>query len=124
MPRVWLLRNGLPQAQPSGAGLAYVGSRAARGFKSGKQEKRQQGMAHGYEDAFKQRREAFDASDFSYLNAKKGPLRQPTRKRREAARTPSAMRGRRLGGAAASGVKNAVGKAVEFRESALFATQQ
>ena len=46
----------------AGAGLAYVGSRAARGFKSGKQEKRQQGMAHGYEDAFKQRREAFDAS--------------------------------------------------------------
>ena len=61
-----------------GAGLAYVGSRAARGFKSGKQEKRQQGMAHGYEDAFKQRREAFDASDFSYLNKD-----QPTRKRRE-----------------------------------------
>ena len=61
-----------------GAGLAYVGSRAARGFKSGKQEKRQQGMAHGYEDAFKQRREAFDASDFSYLNKD-----QPTRKRQE-----------------------------------------
>ena len=89
-----------------GAGLAYVGSRAARGFKSGKQEKRQQkrqqGMAHGYEDAFKQRREAFDASDFSYLNKD-----QPTRKRRE--EDPFAED-------AASGVKNAVGKAVEFRK--------
>ena len=61
-----------------GTGLAYVGSRAAKGFKSGKQEKRQQGLAHGYEDAFKQRREAFDASDFSYLNKD-----QPTRKRQE-----------------------------------------
>ena len=85
-----------------GAGLAYVGSRAARGFKSGKQEKRQQGMAHGYEDAFKQRREAFDASDFSYLNKD-----QPTRKRQE--EDP-------LAEDAAAGIKNKVGQAIEFRK--------
>ena len=85
-----------------GTGLAYVGSRAAKGFKSGKQEKRQQGLAHGYEDAFKQRREAFDASDFSYLNKD-----QPTRKRQE--EDPFAED-------TASGVKNAVGKAIEFRK--------
>ena len=85
----------------AGSGLAYVGSRAIKGFKSGKQEKRQQGMAHGYEDAFRQRREALDASDFSYLNKD-----QPTRKRQED--DPFAED-------TASGVKNVVGKAVEFR---------
>ena len=86
----------------AGVGLTYVGSRAAGGVKQGRQDKRKQGMTHGYEDAFRNRREALDASDFGYVNKD-----TPARRRKEDA-DPFAED-------AAAGIKNKVSQAVEFR---------